>query len=310
MVNEILEAMREIKSFSKYMDGTLGRGGHLHAVLKAFPAVKAIALDKDLDAIEYAKIKFTVEIHEGRLEVLHVDFNDIEELRESTKIGETKFDAILLDLGISSPQIDTPERGFSFLYDGPLDMRMNQSQVLTAATIINEWDEDELIRIFREYGEVDKPSRVVRAIVNDRKESPFTSTAELAGLIARVEGWKKKGFHPATQYFMALRIEVNGELNRLENTLRNMIELLSEGGRLFVISFHSLEDRIVKSVMNELSLSLGYLVNKKVIVPTETEQSQNPRSRSSKLRIFEKNKEKSGPRVKTDKYAHKKGSQS
>ena len=197
------------------------------------------------------------------------------------------FDMMFLDLGVSSPQLDKSDRGFSFYHQGPLDMRMNQQQILTADYIINTWSEKDLVGLFQNYGEIYKPFRVVRAIVHDRKTKAFKTTQELSGLIERVEGWRKKGFHPATQYFMALRLVVNQELEVLREALPAMLKSLNPGGRLAVISFHSLEDRIVKNIFKD-SKDWGRPINKKVIIASEEEQRQNPRSRSAKLRIFER----------------------
>lgn len=269
------------KNPKKYLDGTLGRGGHLQAILNQFPHVTALALDQDMTAIQYANEKFQTEISTGRLKIAHLNFsNYTQEL-----FGE--FDGMLLDLGVSSPQLDQAERGFSFYHDGPLDMRMNQSQTRTAADVIAEFSEQELIDIFKTYGEIQRPFRVVRAIINDRQERPFTRTKELAGLIERVDGWYRKGFHPATQYFMALRLVVNQELEILEPSLIKLVHGLKPKGRIAVLTFHSLEDRIVKNTFKSLT-DVGFPVNKKVIVPEREEEVRNPRSRSAKLRVFEK----------------------
>lgn len=304
LVDEILNHMKEIAGgVNLYLDGTFGRGGHLREVLTAFPDCRAFVLDKDLDAIAYAKVHFKNEIESERVNVIHADYTQIKEIESLTK---KSFDAILLDLGVSSPQLDNAARGFSFLNEGPLDMRMNQKQAITARDLVNEWSEDDLKNLFRNYGEVDSPSRVVRAIVHDRREKSFETTIELASLIERVEGWKKKGIHPATKYFMALRIQVNNELEHLEAALTDILGLLREGGRLFVITFHSLEDRIVKQVFQSSS-HLGFSVNRRVIVPGDEEQKRNPRSRSAKLRIFERSPHGEIHRRKKDKYADRKG---
>ena len=159
-------------------------------------------------------------------------------------------------------------------------------QELSAETIINSWPEEELVEVFKSYGEVRSPFRVVRAIVHDRQEKPFTTTKELSGLIERVDGWRKKGHHPATKYFLGLRLAVNRELEQLSESLPHMMEALNENGRLAVLTFHSLEDRIVKRIFK--SSELGKPVNKKVIVATREEQQSNPRSRSAKLRVFQR----------------------
>lgn len=284
MSKEILEGLREAIQSSaqpRYFDGTLGRGGHLKIFLDEFPQLKAVATDRDPEAIEYAKDFFAQEISQDRLQLVHCNFSEYD------FEGNEGFDAALLDLGVSSPQLDEGRRGFSFMHDGPLDMRMNPLVGESAADVIANYDEEDLITIFKKYGEIFKPYRVVRAVVHDRKEKPFLNTRDLAGLIERVDGWKKKGFHPATQYFMALRLFVNQELQSVEQALPRLLEHgLKSTGRLAVLTFHSLEDRIVKNLFKESSL--GYPVNKKVIEASEEETKLNSRSRSAKLRFFQK----------------------
>lgn len=280
---EVVESFRvfEGKKDLVFFDGTFGRGGHTGLILKLFPEARAIVMDQDLAAIEFAKEKFSTEVQNGRLQIIHDNFANFSE----HNLGQ--FDMMLLDLGVSSPQLDNAERGFSFYHDGPLDMRMDQTKDLTAEYIVNTADEEDLIRLFKEYGEIHKPFRVVRAIVHDRKTKAFQNTRELAGLIERVDGWRVKGHHPATQYFMALRLAVNGELDVVAKAVPEMMKALNMAGRLAVISFHSLEDRIVKNLFRE-SKELGLPVNKKVIVATQEECDINSRSRSAKLRVFER----------------------
>ncbi|KYG62161.1 16S rRNA (cytosine(1402)-N(4))-methyltransferase [Bdellovibrio bacteriovorus] len=283
LLQEVLAAFypyRE-KESPTYFDGTFGRGGHYSAMRYVIPQMKATVMDQDLAAIGYAKTRFQTEVEQGQLKIIHGNFSQFSEHNLNN------FDMMLLDLGVSSPQLDQAERGFSFYHDGPLDMRMNQQQGMTAEMLVNTASEDELIRIFREYGEVYRPARVVRAIVNDRKTKAFQSTSQLAGLIERVDGWQIKGHHPATKYFMALRLAVNSELEVVEQALPAMMKALNPGGRLAVISFHSLEDRIVKNIFKEAE-DLGRSVYKKVIVPTQEECDKNSRSRSAKLRVFER----------------------
>lgn len=284
MLNEVLEAFwqfREKKENLRYFDGTFGRGGHYKALKKMLPQLCAVVMDQDLEAREYAEKEFTTEVQNKDLIFIPKNFSHF------TESNLNLFDMILLDLGVSSPQLDKSDRGFSFYHQGPLDMRMNQQQTLTAEYIINTWSEKDLVSLFQSYGEIHSPFRVVRAIVHDRKTKAFQQTQELAGLIERVEGWRKKGFHPATQYFMALRLVVNQELEVLRETLPAMIQSLNPGGRMAVITFHSLEDRIVKNIFKD-SKEWGFPVNKKVIIAGDEEQKSNPRSRSAKLRIFER----------------------
>lgn len=282
MFKEILDGFEKIASKSNlhYFDGTFGRGGHYLALKSAFPNLITTAMDQDIDAINYGNERFRTEVQNETLRLIHDNFFNF------SKYNINSFDMALLDLGVSSPQLDRADRGFSFYHEGPLDMRMNQQQGLTAEMVINTYSEDDLIKVFQDYGEIYKPFRVVRAIVHDRKTKAFKTTRELAGLIERVEGWRNKGFHPATLYFMALRLVVNGELEVLQKTLPKLMELLNEGGRLAVLTFHSLEDRIVKNIFRDSHL--GKPVNKKVIVATQEECKSNPRSRSAKLRFFER----------------------
>jgi 16S rRNA (cytosine1402-N4)-methyltransferase len=283
MLQEVLAAFypyREKKD-ATYFDGTFGRGGHYMAVKFTVTAMKATVMDQDLAAVKYGNERFKTEVENGSLRIIHGNFSQFSDHNLKN------FDMMLLDLGVSSPQLDQAERGFSFYHDGPLDMRMNQQQGLTAEVLVNTATEEDLIRIFKEYGEVYRPSRVVRAIVNDRKTKAFQSTAQLAGLIERVDGWQVKGHHPATKYFMALRLAVNSELEVVGETIPQMIKALNPGGRLAVITFHSLEDRIVKNIFRD-SEELGRSVYKKVVVPSQEELDLNSRSRSAKLRVFER----------------------
>jgi len=299
LINEVIAAFSEQpRPLKIFLEGTFGRGGHTRALLAHFPGLKVHTFDKDLDALEAGRVGFATEIATGQLVLIHDDFKNFQ-AHEVPPL-----DGAFVDLGVSSPQFDTAERGFSFQNDGPLDMRMDQTQKLTASRILDEYSENELTRIFKEYGEVHAPYRVVRAIVHDRKTTPFTRTHQLAGLIERVEGWRKKGIHPATNYFMALRIAVNEELAGLDEFLNGVVGHLGEGGRCVVISFHSLEDRIVKNIFRSLQnpcvcppdfpvckcgrTSQGQVITRKVIVPNEEEIKTNPRARSAKMRVFEK----------------------
>ena len=194
---------------------------------------------------------------------------------------------ILLDLGPSSPQLDEPERGFSFYKDGPLDMRMNQDIQQTAGDIVNQFTEEELIQIFKELGEVRNPRSVVRSILRERKKQKIESTGKLSRLIEKTVPWRNK--HPATPYFLALRLKVNNELEGLRESLPFLIQSLRDQGRIFVITFHSLEACIVKQIFKESCLKKeGVLVNKKVIRPSREEVLSNPRSRSAQMRIFQR----------------------
>lgn len=290
LLNEVKAALSGIqrrdneKTFI-YFDGTFGRGGHYQVIRDLLKPSLSLATDQDLAAVKFAELNFP------EVKIANQNFFEFAEKNILT------IDAALIDLGVSSPQLDLADRGFSFNKDGPLDMRMNQNQILSAKTIISEWSEQDLENIFKEFGEVDRPRRVVRAIVQDRPTKPFETTLQLASLIERVDGWTKKGFHPATQYFMALRLVVNRELECVEKGLPLLMDQLADGGRLAVITFHSLEDRLVKNIFRESTI--GFPVHKKVIVPTDEECHDNPRARSAKLRVFQKGK----PIEKPDKFA-------
>ena len=270
----------------KYFDGTFGRGGHVRLVLDKFPQIEVVALDKDVEAIECAQKNFALEIKQGRLKIINADFSEFDDLVYQ-KIIPSSYDLMLLDLGVSSPQLDVSERGFSFYVDGPLDMRMNQNQRLTAETIVNSFSEENLSKTFRELGEVRAPRRVVKKILEKRKEKKISTTKELSDLIEKTDGWKKKGHHPATLYFMALRMAVNSELDSITKAVPQLIKGLSDGGRLVVISFHSKEDRLVKDLFKEHKTE-GRLINTRALSPSEKEIKKNQRSRSAKLRAFQK----------------------
>jgi 16S rRNA (cytosine1402-N4)-methyltransferase len=281
LLNEVLKIASE-KPIKRLLDATFGRGGHTRALLGLPAQPLVVGLDQDVTAIEFGRAAFSEEIAKGRLSLIHGSFHALNTL----DLGGN-FDFILADLGVSSPQLDEAERGFSFYHEGPLDMRMNQSSPLSAREVINTWPEVELLRLFQAYGEIRRPHRVVRALVKDRQEKPFQTTRELAGLIERVEGWRKKGQHPATRFFLAIRMAVNNELEGLTEALPALMQALSEDGRLVVITFHSLEDRIIKYAFREAT-ELGFPLYKKVVVPSREEETENPRARSAKLRVFQR----------------------
>ena len=287
LFDEIMEQAAELAAecgeLSWALDATFGRGGHTRGLLERHPRLKVIALDQDPSAIAYGKETFATEIAAGRLTLVAANFESLASVRHLCPDG---FDFILFDLGVSSPQLDSPERGFSFYNQGPLDMRMDPSIKRTAADVIREASEEELVQIFRELGEVERPYKVVRAIAADRKLKPFVDTVQLSGLIERVDGWAKKGFHPATQYFMALRLFVNRELEVIEAALPVAVESLRPGGRMAVITFHSLEDRIVKQFFRAAEGVAGDAVRRKAFKPTFGEVEKNSRARSAKLRVF------------------------
>jgi 16S rRNA (cytosine1402-N4)-methyltransferase len=287
LLKDVIEMMPA--RVDSYMDGTFGRGGHTREIMNRWPNCKVAAVDRDLQAIDYGRDQFADEIESQRIYFYHSAFSKLSEIQTEifSDLQIQGFDAILLDLGVSSPQLDQADRGFSFYHNGPLDMRMNREDELTAEQIVNEWDKEELIDIFQNLGEIRRPYRVVDFILERRKESPFKKTHELSELIVRAEGWRKKGHHPATRYFMALRLVVNAELDEVKNSLRSLVEMLNVGGRLQVITFHSLEDRIVKNIFKSFD-GLGQVVNKKVIQAKWEEKKKNSRARSAKLRVFER----------------------
>lgn len=291
-----------IKPQGIYVDGTLGGGGHaFHICEKLSSKGRLIGLDQDASAIEAATQRlspFSKQVtivrsnYESMAEVLH-------------RLGIDKVDGILLDLGVSSYQLDTGERGFSYREDAPLDMRMDQRQALTAKDIVNDYSEMELYRVIRDYGEDRFAKNIAKHIVRMRQEKPIETTFELVEAVKSAIPAKvrAKGGHPAKQTFQAIRIELNRELDVLKNTLEDMVELLQPGGRICIITFHSLEDRIVKSAFRKFenpctcpanfpvctcgAVSKGKVITRKPILPTQEEMEYNSRSKSAKLRVFE-----------------------
>lgn len=264
------------------VDGTFGRGGHSSEILSLYENSVILGIDRDQEALSFAKENYEDLIKDKRLSLLHANFSDQEKIEKHLKKAP---DFILLDIGVSSPQLDNPERGFSFYHDGPLDMRMDQSQGEKASDVINKYSEEDLQEIFQEFGEVRAPKRLMEAILEQREIGEgFQTTGELSHLIERLCGWRKRGKHPATQYFQALRIYVNGELEHLKKAFDLYTDILGEGGILILITFHSLEDRMAKFYFRD-SLK-GKPFNKKVIKPTREEEVENKRARSAKLRVF------------------------
>lgn len=282
LLHEVIQFVSEIEApLREGLDLTFGRGGHTRELLKAFADLKITAMDRDPEAIRYGQTEMVEYIEKGRLKFVPGNFHEL------TPPGPSAgWDFILADLGVSSPQLDDAHRGFSFYHDGPLDMRMDTTTGVTAADIVNRWTTDELVQLFKQLGEVPRPRRVAERIVHERKETPFARTSQLSQLIEKTDGWRKKGQHPATQYFLALRLEVNQELANLGLVTKRLVSQLRPGGRILFITFHSLEDRIIKYALKE-SMELGKRVNKKVVIASREEILSNPRSRSAKLRVFE-----------------------
>ncbi|MDD3266717.1 MAG: 16S rRNA (cytosine(1402)-N(4))-methyltransferase RsmH [Burkholderiales bacterium] len=279
-----------------YIDGTFGRGGHSKAILERLgPNGKLIAFDKDPEAIQFAR-DFAAD---NRFIIVHDSFASA--VTHLEKMGIKKINGILLDLGISSPQIDTPERGFSFRFDAPLDMRMNNTQGLSAADWLNSADYQELTKVFWEYGEEKFSRKIATKIVDVRESKPLLTTSDLAKLVESVIPYREKGQHPATRVFQATRIHINNELYDVEEILDSIPSYLAKHGRFVVISFHSLEDRIVKNKFAKLATGeklprwvmandkpSDFAVIAKKIKAGKEELEENARSRSAVMRCLEK----------------------
>lgn len=313
LLQECIE-MLNIKPDGVYIDGTLGGAGHSsHILQKLGKNGILIGLDQDIDAIRAAsarleKVKKDYK-SEAEYAIVKTNFENMSEAAEDVlkdKGRELKIDGILLDIGVSSYQFDEPERGFSYRFDAPLDMRMNQEAELNAKTVVNEYSEKELIRVIRDYGEEKWAVAIARAICKKRQVTPIETTFQLTEAVksAIPPRARQEGGHPAKRTFQAIRIEVNKELEVLENGIDAALDILSENGRLCIITFHSLEDRIVKNKLKQAAnpctcpasfpvcvcgkKSKGKIITNKPIVATENEQSVNNRSHSAKLRVFEK----------------------
>ena len=298
------EALQQlaIKKDGVYLDCTFGRGGHSQGILNQLGQHgQLLAFDRDADAInsDYAQAMLTDE----RFKLKHSCFSELENIVNSANLTG-KVDGILLDLGVSSPQLDNPERGFSFLRDGPLDMRMDGSAGVSAEQWLASVDEKELVKVLFDYGEERFARRIARAIVEKRELSPITTTKQLADLIEDAVPVREKHKHPATRTFQAIRIEINRELDELTTVLQQSAQVLAPGGRLVVISFHSLEDRIVKRFIRdesgakynpgklpikEVDIAKGILKRVgKALKAGNQEISQNPRARSAIMRVAER----------------------
>ena len=285
----------------RFLDGTLGGGGHSEQILiDSSPDGQVLGLDRDDEALSAARER--LRRFDRRWIARQASFADAREIL--SEIGWQRVDGAILDLGVSSHQIDTAERGFSFRSDAALDMRMDRRQSLDAREVVNFYPAEELTRIFRDYGEEPRARRLAQAIVSERRSRPFEKTDDLARLIERIKGRGRREHHPATQVFQALRIAVNGELDHLERFLEAGYELMEPAGRMAIISFHSLEDRMVKTAFRKwsraclcpprvLRCQCGWsqkvkLLTKKPVVPSSAEIEINPRARSAKLRAVER----------------------
>ena len=285
-----------IKPDGIYIDGTAGGAGHSQEIASHLSSGKLIALDRDLTAVAVASERLAR--FGERAQVVHSNFSDMAQV--CRELGIDGVDGVLLDLGVSSYQLDTAERGFSYMADAPLDMRMNREDRLDAYTVVNTYTEQELKRIIYDYGEERFAPRIASRIVKARENAPIRTTGELVDIIkaAMPAAAKEGGHHPAKRTFQAIRIEVNGELSVIEPTIRDAVSLLKPGDRIAIITFHSLEDRLVKNFMRTgnirgeeakdffgRNLSPFKLVTSKPIVPDAAEIESNPRSRSAKMRV-------------------------
>ena len=289
-----------VKPAGVYLDATFGRGGHSRLILQQLaPQGRLIAIDKDPDAVAYAREHFA---EEARLTIVQGSFARLAEIAEAFGVLG-RVDGLLLDLGVSSPQLDQAERGFSFLQEGPLDMRMDPTSGRSAAEWLEAVEVKELARVLKEYGEERHALRIARAIVQAGQQAPIRTTRELAEIVARANPSWEKGKHPATRSFQAIRIHINRELEELKQALMQVLEVLAPGGRLAVISFHSLEDRMVKRFMREQSrgdpFPAGLPVTRDQLRPAmrllgkprsadAQELVENPRARSAILRVAER----------------------
>lgn len=300
LLEEVIDGLN-IKKDGIYVDGTLGGGGHSLEIAKRLTTGKLIGIDQDLNAIK--KAKEVLENFSDKILLVHNNFVNIKSILDN--LGIEKVDGILLDIGVSSHQLDQEERGFSYNKDAPLDMRMDKTRDFSAWDVVNKYSQTELEKIIWKYGEERWARRIAEFIVEERKAEPINTTLELVNAVKKAIPKKVRieGHHPAKKTFQAIRIEVNKELDVLERSIPTMCRLLNKGGRLCIITFHSLEDRIVKEGFRELNKDCICppefpicvcdkkkeieIITRKPIIPTKEEIERNPRSRSSKLRIAE-----------------------
>ncbi|MDO4903339.1 MAG: 16S rRNA (cytosine(1402)-N(4))-methyltransferase RsmH [Limosilactobacillus sp.] len=304
LLNEAVEGLN-IKPEGIYVDGTLGGGGHTKKILGQLTTGHLYSFDQDDTAISFNQKQLKEEIEAGKETLVENNFRNIKSALKQE--GVTKVDGILYDLGVSSPQFDDAKRGFSYNYDAPLDMRMNQEQELSAMEVVNEWSYERLVKILYRYGEEKFAKQIARKIEQRRQSQPIKTTFELVDVIKEAipAAARRHGGHPAKKSFQAIRIAVNDELGALEESLEQAFTMLNVGGRISVITFQSLEDRLVKTMFKEQAtmsadipqglpvIPAGMepdfkLVNKKPILPSDTELANNHRAHSAKLRIIEK----------------------
>lgn len=300
LLKEVLELLC-VKQGGVYIDGTVGSGGHALALLEQIgPRGRLLGIDRDPEALHRSRARLAR--WETQCVWAHGNYGEIGEI--ARRQGIERVDGVLLDLGVSMEHLESPERGFSFMKNGPLDMRMDRSQGRTATDLLNELTEADLFSLLRSRGEEPRARQISRGIVKERETASITTTLQLAELVSRLAGGRRGRLHPATKTFQALRLTVNEELEWLERGLAGALDLLADGGRMAVISFHSLEDRIVKRFMvghagRWESLEAGgerwvgdlpqvKLLNRKPVTPSEAEMEFNPSSRSAKLRVAER----------------------
>ena len=301
LLNECIDALA-IKPDGIYLDGTLGGAGHSLQICRNLTTGRLIGVDRDLVALEAAKKRLYR--HAKKVTLVHDNFENVGAIL--TALGLDRIDGMLFDLGVSSPQLDDAERGFSYMADAPLDMRMDQSAPVTAWTVVNTWPERELVRILRDYGEERYAPQIAAAIERVRTDHPIETTLELVDIIrsAMPASALREKQHPAKRSFQAIRIAVNDELGAVREAMEKAIDCLNPGGRLAVITFHSLEDRIVKAAFNQAAQGCTCpkdfpvcvcgkkpkvrLTPRKPILPSDEEIEENPRARSAKLRVCEK----------------------
>lgn len=296
MLNEAVDGLN-VKPNGVYVDGTAGGGGHSFEIASRLENGKLYCVDQDSDAMEAAKKRLAA--FEGKVEFIKDNFENLKFFLSGQLI-----DGMLLDLGVSSFQLDTPERGFSYMHDAPLDMRMNRESQFDCEKLVNEYSVEELTRVLRDWGEERFAHRIAQNIVKERENSPIRTTGELVKIVERSIPAAQREHHPEKRTFQALRIEVNRELDIIEPTIRSAVEMMNPGGRISIITFHSLEDRIVKQTFADLSKGCtcppdfpvcvcgnkpkGKVITRKPILPSKKELEENSRSKSAKLRVFEK----------------------
>ncbi|ALI32965.1 16S rRNA (cytosine(1402)-N(4))-methyltransferase RsmH [Weissella cibaria] len=303
LLNEAIDNLN-VKPDGVYVDATLGGGGHSQLLASRLTTGKLWSFDQDITAINYNTEHLAAELAAGKVAFIQNNFRNLK--TALAEVGVTEIDGIVYDLGVSSPQFDDGQRGFSYNYDAPLDMRMDQSQELNARTVVNEWDFHDLLRILSRYGEEKFAKQIARAIERQRAIKPIETTFELVEVIksAIPAAARRTGGHPAKRSFQAIRIAVNDELGVVEESLAQALDMLKVGGRISVITFHSLEDRLVKTMFKEKTalpeVPAGLpiipdemqpdfkLVSRKPILPSEEEMAENHRAHSAKLRVIER----------------------